>query len=689
MFEPRVLGLTLEPKALGESPPPPPGACFGRDESIERIVNLAESLTSIAIIGTGGIGKTSVALSVLHDDRIKKRFNDNRRFIRCDKFSPTQANLLNRLSKTIGAGIENPEDLTPLRPFLSSKEMFIVLDNAESILDPRGTDAHEIYAVVEELSRFENISLLITSRVSAVPPHCKRLEIPTLSMESACNIFYAIYNNSERSDTIRGLIEQLDFHALSITLLATTAAQNMWDHDRLAREWDVRRVQVLQTVRNESLGAVIELSLASPTFHNLGPIARELLGVVAFFPQGINENNLDWLFPMIPNIAAILNTFCALSLTYRSTNTNFTMMLAPLRDYLRPQDPRKSPLLCATKDCYFRRLRLLGDLEPDQPGFGESRWIRSEDTNVEHLLNIFTSFDTDLDDIWDACADFTRHLYRHKPRFTVLRSRMEGLSDDHHSKPRCLFNLSELFRSLGNQAERKGLLTRALELERGRGNDDRVAWALMRLGSANRMLRLYEEGIRRLKEALEIYERLEDAEGQAKCWNFLGWLLLDDKQLDTAEEAGSRAIKLFLDQGRDYWVCLSHRLLGEIYRSKGEREKAIQHFEAAIGIASPFDWNNELFWTHCSLAELFRCKGELDNAQPHIEQAKLHAGGNAYELGRVMRMQAQVWHHQGRLEEGKAEILCALETFQELGAAEELPQSRSVLEEIERAIEHR
>ena len=280
---------------LGESPPPPPGACFGRDELIEEIVSLAQRLTSIALIGVGGIGKTSVALSVLHDDRIGKRFNENRRFIRCDQFPPAQASLLNRLSKAIGAGIDNPEDLAPLRPFLSSRDMFIVLDNAESILDPRGIDAQGLYTVVEELSRFKNISLCITSRISTVPPYCNRPIIPTLSMESACDIFYGIYNNIERSSIVRELIQQLDFHTLSVTLLATTAAQNMWDHNRLAKEWGMHHVQILRTDRNESLGAVIELSLASPTFHYLGPTARELLGVVAFFPQGIDENNLNWL----------------------------------------------------------------------------------------------------------------------------------------------------------------------------------------------------------------------------------------------------------------------------------------------------------------------------------------------------------------------------------------------------------
>ena len=646
------------------------------------MVDLVESLTPIALIGPGGIGKTSVALTVLHDDRIKKRFGENRRFIRCDQFQAAQASFLNRLSKALGAGIENPEDLTPLRPFLSSKELFIVLDNAESILDIPGAEGGKIHAVVEELSRFSNIGLCITSRVTTIPADCRRLNVPTLSMDASRSAFYRIYDDREQPNVIDHMLKQLDFHPLSVILLATVAHRNNWNQSRLAMEWERRQTGVLKTGYNNSLAATIELSLASPMFKELGPTARELLGVIAFFPQGIDEDNLDWLFPTISDIRDIVDRFCILSLTTRSNG--FITMLAPLRDHLGPRDPRTSPLLCTTKDHYSSRLRLLGDLEPDQPGFEESHWITSEDVNVEHLLNFFTFFDADSDNIWDTGADFITHLEWHKPRFTILGPKIEGLPDDHHSKPRCLFRLSSLFYSLGNFVEEKRLLTHTLELEKGRGDEDQVARTLTDLILANRMLGLYEEGRQRSREALEIYERLGDAEGQGKCWNFLGWLLRDDKRLGAAEEAASRALKIFLDRGREFWVCDSHRLLGGIYGFKGETEKAIHHSEAALEIASPFDWHFQLFWTHFSLAGQFYRMNEFDKAHAHIEQAKPHAVHDAYKLGRAMEQQACIWYSQGRLEEAEAGVLRALEAFGKLGATGNIGRCRDLLRMIEK-----
>ena len=663
----------------GESPPPPLDACFGRGNLIQNIVGLAESLTPIALIGPGGIGKTSIALAVLHHDSIKKRFGNERRFIRCDQFSTSHTHLLSQLSKVIGAGVENLEDLTPLRSFLSSKDMVIVLDNAESILDQEGDYAQEIYDVVEELSRFNNLCLCITSRISTVPPKCHTLDVPTLSTEAARDAFYSLYKRGERSDAVNRILEELDFHPLSITLLATVAHHSKWDTKRLTGEWDRRRIDVLHTRHNRSLAATIELSLASPMFQELGPDARGLLGVVAFFPQGIDENNLEWLFPTVSNGAKAIDNFCILSLTYRSNG--FVTMLAPLRDYLHPKDPKSSPLLRTTKECYFRRLSV--HVHPNSPGFEEAQWITSEDVNVEHMLDVFTSTDTGFDGVWDACAHFMEHLGWHKQRLVVLGPKIEGLPDDHRSKPECLFQLSELFHSVGRFAEQKRLLDHALNLWRERRNDLKIAQTLRSLCDANRMLGLREEGIRQGKEALEIYEQLHDASEQAECLEYLTQSLYDDEQLDAAEEAALRAIHLS-DQGDQFTVCDCHRLLGQICRSRGEVEKAIIHFETALGIASPSNLHDRLFWINYSLAELFLGEKRFDNVHAHIESAKSHAINSPYQLGRAMDLQARIWFKEGKLEEAKSEFLRATDVFEKLGATRELKVCREALQTIER-----
>jgi len=662
-----------------ESPPPAPRACFGRDELVEYIIGLAENLTPIALIGAGGIGKTSIALTVLHHHRIKQQFGVNRRFIRCDQFPASCTHLLSRLSRVIGAGIENPEDLASLRPFLSSGEVLIVLDNAESILDPQGTDAQEIYAVVEELSQLDNVCLCITSRISTIPSDCETLDVPTLSIDAARETFYRIYKNVGRSDLVDNILGQLGFHPLSITLLATVAHQSKWGADRLGREWEIQRTRMLQTMHNKSFAATIELSLASPTFQELGPDARALLEVVAFFPQGVDENNLGWLFPTISNGTNFFDKFCVLSLAYRSNS--FITMLAPLRDHLRPRDPLSSPLLCMTKERYFTRMSV--NVGPNKPGHGEARWITSEDVNVEHLLDIFTTTDANSDTVWEACSNFMGHLIQHKRRLVVLRPKIEGLPDGHRSKSKCLFVLSGLFNSVGNHAERKRLLTRVLRIERERGNGRRVARTLRYLSGANRCMALYKEGIQQVEEALEILEQFGDTVGQAQCSKDLASLFYSNEQLDAAEEAASRTIDLLSGRGEEHTVCESHRLLGRIHQSNGKTGKAIHHFEVAREIATSFNWHQHLFFVYRDLARLYCDEGRFDNAQAHIENAKLRAFDQKYYLAHVMKLQADLWYGQHRLEEARSETLRAVDVYEKLGAAQDLKKCRRLLQEIE------
>ena len=63
---------------------------------------------------------------------------------------------------------------------------------------------------------------------------------------------------------------------------------------------------------------------------------------------------------------------------------------------------------------------------------------------------------------------------------------------------------------------------------------------------------------------------LSDTEEQAECLNYLALLFYEDKQLEAAEKAASRAIQLVPDGSVQFLVCQCHCIPGKVCSSNGE-----------------------------------------------------------------------------------------------------------------------
>ena len=106
-------------------------------------------------------------------------------------------------------------------------------------------------------------------------------------------------------------------------------------------------------------------------------------------------------------------------------------------------------------------------------------------------------------------------------------------------------------------------------------------------------------------------------------------------------------------------------------------EKAISHFKTALEIATPFDWQAALFWTHHSLALLFRDEGRFQNAQAHTKRAKVD---NAYRLARATWVQASIWYKRHRLEGARSEALRAADILEKAGATRDMEDRGKLLQ---------
>lgn len=143
------------PMSPGHNLPIGTARIVGRAETIGMIEHELDESRLVSIVGAGGIGKTTVALAVA--ERVVATCRDGVWFV--DLAPLTDASLVpNAIATAVGLAAHSANMLAALCEYLRGREMLLVLDSCEHLVESAATCASRILADVE------GVKILATSR---------------------------------------------------------------------------------------------------------------------------------------------------------------------------------------------------------------------------------------------------------------------------------------------------------------------------------------------------------------------------------------------------------------------------------------------------------------------------------------------------------------------------------------------
>lgn len=232
-IEPRIVKLS-EPQHSGL--PPRLARMIGRDQTISQISRRVVAHRFVTLVGTGGIGKTTVAVAAGHE--LMAHFNGNVGFI--DFGSILDAKLVpDLLASSLGLTIYGTDAVKSLLTRLNGQKFLLVLDNCEHVVEAAAALSEQLFMEAP------NVHVMATSRepLRAEGEHVHRLEPleipPSKSVLSASETlkFSAVQLFIERAtasgmtidlsdrnaSTIGNICRRLDGLALAIEVAASRA----------------------------------------------------------------------------------------------------------------------------------------------------------------------------------------------------------------------------------------------------------------------------------------------------------------------------------------------------------------------------------------------------------------------------------------------------------------------------------
>ena len=139
--------------------PAKPKIFYGREVELAHIMqNLMQQSPRIAILGGGGMGKTSIAKAILHHPEIIAKY-EHRFFVACDT-SNTSIELAAQIGLHIGVKSGQDSRKPVCRYFEGQPASLLILDNLETAWEPM-----QLRGGVEEflslLTEVEHLALMV------------------------------------------------------------------------------------------------------------------------------------------------------------------------------------------------------------------------------------------------------------------------------------------------------------------------------------------------------------------------------------------------------------------------------------------------------------------------------------------------------------------------------------------------
>ncbi|KAJ6477725.1 P-loop containing nucleoside triphosphate hydrolase protein, partial [Mycena sanguinolenta] len=345
--------------------PSKPKIFYGREPELEDIVQmLSQPSPRIAILGGGGMGKTSLARAALHHEDTLARF-EQRFFVSAESATSSV-----EIAALIGlhVGLNSGKDLTKavVQYFLRKPSSLLILDNLETVWEPiqSRTRVEEFLSLLADV---EHLGLIITMRGAERPTsvrwtHPFLLPLQPLSNDAAKQTFIDITDNSYSAEDFDQLLSFTDNLPLAVDLLAHLV--DCEGLENVLARWQTEKTAMLSVGYDQksNLDASINLSLSSP---RITSESKELLSLLSILPNGLSDAELVQSKLPTCNILSCKAALLATSLAYLNNNKRLVVLM-PIREHLQQFLPPSPTLIHCLQTHFHALLKLFRNYRGEQ-----------------------------------------------------------------------------------------------------------------------------------------------------------------------------------------------------------------------------------------------------------------------------------------------------------------------------------